>query len=132
MFYSTSRERFIRAKYESKCYCEPSSSSPDQLAFELYGKMSDPSCDGTMDIIRYVAQGINLQWQNPEDSMKTVLHEAVIFEKIACIELLIQNNISIFSTDANLRTPMVKNDFSFFLFITFLFNFYFLALCCDE
>lgn len=111
-FGRTSREKFIRLKYESKAFCEPSSSSPDALAYELFNRISDPNYDATMDIIRYVAQGINLQWQNPDDQMKTILHQAVIHEKIASIELLIQNNISIFSTDAHTRTPMV----CFFIF----------------
>ena len=69
--------------------------------------MSGQDADATVDIIRYIAQGANLQWQNPEDDMKTILHQAVIYEKIGYIELLIQNNISIFSTDAHMRTPMV-------------------------
>merc|ERR1711941_68212 len=67
---------------------------------------SEENNDATMDIVRYVAQGANLLWKNPDDEMKTVLHQAVIYEKIGYIELLIQNNISIFSTDCHLRTPM--------------------------
>jgi len=83
----------------------------------LYWKISEENNDATMDIVRYVAQGANLLWQNPDDEMKTVLHQAVIYEKIGYIELLIQNNISIFSTDCHLRTPMVSvfSFFSFFL-----------------
>jgi len=91
-----------------KAFCEPCSLSPDQLAAELYRKVSESGHDCTMDIVQLIAQGANLTWQNPNDERKTVLHQAVMLEKIGYIELLIQNNISIFITDAHMRTPMVR------------------------
>lgn len=102
-----SRERFIRAKYAEKQYCEQTTSTPDELAYFIYQKVKDNDYSTYSEIIRYMALGANLEWQNPEDDYKNALHEAVIHGNIGYIELLIQNNISIYSEDGKKRTPMV-------------------------
>ena len=63
--------------------------------------------DGVIEPFRLLAQGADLKWQNSEDEMKTAIHCAVIFDKLTCLEMLIQNGGSIFCKETRDWTPMV-------------------------
>lgn len=78
---------------------------------------------------KFLAQGADLKWQNPEDEMKTVLHCAVVFDKLDCLEMLIQNGGDIFCRETRLWSPMVKTLPQTFLFLHFLNFLILIALC---
>ena len=76
--------------------------------------------DQTLEIFRLIMDGANLEWKNPEDEEKSVVHCAVIFDKLCYLEMIIQNGGSIFCLETRNWTPMV---FPFYLPFPFPFPF---------
>ena len=63
--------------------------------------------DDVFGVFQLLAQGADLTWQNSEDDMKTVMHCAVIYDKLSVLEMLILNGADIFCRETRLWTPMV-------------------------
>ena len=66
------------------------------------------TADGVVEPFKRLAQGADISWQNSEDEMKTVTHCAVIFDKLSCLEMLIQNGSDIFCKETRDWSPMVS------------------------
>ena len=104
-FFRPVREKFIRAKYAEKKFIETSPLSPDELAAEMYTAIAVE--DDAFPVFQRLMQGADINWNNPDDEMKTPTHCAVIFDKISCLEILIQNGADIFAKETRDWTPMV-------------------------
>ena len=74
---------------------------------ELYTKVSCTEDDDAMGVLRLIKAGADLEWQNPDDEMKCVIHTAVVYDRSVYLEILCQNGASVFSIDTRQWTPMV-------------------------
>ena len=98
------REKFIKAKYSEKRFIGASGLTPDELSAELYSQIA--TGEDAFEVFKLVAQGANLHWLNPDDEMKGLLHCAVIFDKLASLEILIQNGGDVFQKETRDWSPM--------------------------
>lgn len=100
------RERFIKAKYVARAFCiVPPNRDPAFLAAQLYNDIALRENEA-VHILYLILQGADLTWQNPEDEFKTVVHNAVVYDKLTYLVALIQNGGDIFCLEERQWTPM--------------------------
>lgn len=99
------RERWIQNKYRNKLFLPPLKANTEELSKELYGLVSENK-DKLEEMLLYLLQGANVNWENKEDSKKTPLHQAVAANNLLYCELLVQNGADVQAQDDNGQTPI--------------------------
>eukprot|EP01102_Stenamoeba_stenopodia_P017968 TRINITY_DN6522_c0_g1_i1.p1 TRINITY_DN6522_c0_g1~~TRINITY_DN6522_c0_g1_i1.p1 ORF type:complete len:844 (+),score=206.31 TRINITY_DN6522_c0_g1_i1:128-2659(+) len=106
------RERWIQNKYRNKLFLPPLKANIEELSKEVYNLCGEK--DKLVEMLLYVLQGANINWENKQDSKKTPLHQAVEANNLLYCELLVQNGAEIQAQDENGQTPIhvaASNDY---------------------
>lgn len=100
------RENYIKRKYVDKEFLPPAhSTDADALSAELYNHIVTTG-DDVVGILCLLGQGAKVGWKHPQDDGKTVMHAAVIYDRVLYLECLLQNGGDVFSQSNQLWTPM--------------------------
>ena len=81
----------------------------------MYSKIATTEDDDSIGVLQLIQAGADLEWQNPDDELKTAAHCAVIFDRPIYLEVILQNGASVFSIETRQWTPMVSS--YYFLFV---------------
>jgi len=97
------RLRFIRAKYVEREWVEKDPTLLD-TAKKFFSRKNINFDAPTL--LKYLAQGLDVNWMCPTAQSRSLLHLSVLNENIECIELLVQHGANVNITDQSYNTPL--------------------------
>jgi len=103
----STREHFIRMKYQKKAFLAPVSEPQQQLSEKLVvASARPPSIDASREVMKLIAQGAQVNYHSSARDNSTALHEAVRVGNVLTVELLLTNGASVRETDIRGWSPV--------------------------
>ncbi|KAL6042883.1 phosphatidylinositol-3,4,5-trisphosphate binding [Balamuthia mandrillaris] len=99
------KEKYIRDKYEHKKFIQKPSDDQETLRKRLLEEVLE---NNLLQVYKLLAWGAPINWQDPDQEKRSLLHQAVIQGKtnLFCLELLIQMGAKVYAVDDLGRSPL--------------------------